>query len=51
MFEVTDLSAIEASILLSCRVYVHCLALSAKDYSLSCSLILLGQFGMWFVFG
>ena len=44
-----DLSAIEASILLSRRVNVHGLALSAKDYPCPGSLILLGRFRAWFV--
>ena len=46
-----DLSAVEASILLSRRIYVHGLALSAKHYPRPGSLVLLGWFGAWFVFG
>jgi hypothetical protein len=46
---VTDLSAVEASILLSCRINVHHLALSAKDYPCPSSLVLLGRFGTHFV--
>jgi hypothetical protein len=49
VFEVTDLSPVEASILLSCRVNVHCLALSAKDYPCSRSLVWLRQFRTQFV--
>ena len=45
----TDLSAVEASILLSCHVNVHCLALSTKDYPHPSSLVLLGWFGTRFV--
>ena len=46
----TNLSTVEASILLSRCVNVHGLALSTKDYSRPGSLVLLGRFGAWFVF-
>ena len=49
MFEVADLSAVETPILLSRCVYVHGLALSAKDYPRPGSLVLLGRFGAWSV--
>jgi hypothetical protein len=45
-----DLSTVEASILLSCCVNIHGLALSTKDYSRPGSLVLLRRFGAWFVF-
>jgi hypothetical protein len=46
---VTNLSTVEASILLSRCINVHGLALSTKDYSRPSSLVLLGWFGAWFV--
>jgi hypothetical protein len=46
---VADLSAVEASILLSHHINVHGLALSTKDYSRPGALVLLRRFGAWLV--